>query len=94
MRFESELAAVRAKEATGKLFEAREELAPILVQSAKFGSAGYGLQARLLRGEIEAKSGQFSAARAELTAVKSEAQIKDFRLIARKATASLANLPR
>jgi hypothetical protein len=52
------------------------------------------LQARLLRGEIEAKSGQFSAARAELTAVKSEAQLKDFRLIARKATASLANLPR
>jgi DNA-binding winged helix-turn-helix (wHTH) protein/tetratricopeptide (TPR) repeat protein len=94
MRFESELAAARAKEATGKLFEAREELAPILVQSAKFGSAGYGLQARLLRGEIEAKSGQFSAARAELTAVKSEAQLKDFRLIARKATASLANLPR
>jgi len=94
MRFESELAAARADEVAGKLSEARDELAPILVQSAKFGAAGYRLQARLLQGEIAAKSGQFSTARAELAAVKSDAQLKDFRLIARKATASLANLPR
>jgi DNA-binding winged helix-turn-helix (wHTH) protein/tetratricopeptide (TPR) repeat protein len=94
MQFESELAAARADEAAGNLSEARKELAPILAQTAKFGSAGYGLQARLLEGEIAIKSGQFSAARAELTAVKSDAQLKDFRLIARKATARLADLPR
>jgi eukaryotic-like serine/threonine-protein kinase len=94
MRFESALAAARADEAAGKLSEARKELAPVLAQSAKFGSAGYGLEARLLQGEIAANSGQFSAARAELTAVQSEAQFRDFRLIARKARARLADLPR
>jgi ATP/maltotriose-dependent transcriptional regulator MalT len=94
MRFESALAAVRADEVAGKLPEARKELAPIVAQTAKFGSTGYELEARLLQGEIAIKSGQFSAARAELTAVKSEAQSKDFRLIARKATARLADLPR
>jgi thioredoxin-like negative regulator of GroEL len=94
MRFESALAAARADEAAGKLSEARKELATILVQTAKFGSAGYGLEARLLQAEIAVKSGQFSAARTELTAVKSEAQLKDFRLIARKVTARFADLPR
>jgi len=94
MRFESALAAARADEAAGKLPEARKELAPILAQTAKFGSAGYGLEARLLQAEIAIHSGQFSAARVELTAVKSEAQFKDFRLIARKARARLADLPR
>jgi eukaryotic-like serine/threonine-protein kinase len=94
MRFESELAVARADEAAGKLSEARKELAPILAQTAKIGSPGYRLQARLLEGEIAIKSSQFSAARAELTAVNSEAQLKDFRLIARKATASLADLPK
>jgi len=94
MRFESALAAARADEAAGKLSEARKELAPILAQTAEFGSAGYGLEARLLQGEIAVKSVQFSLARAELTAVKSEAQSKDFRLIARKAIAELADLPR
>ena len=94
MRFESELAVARADEAAGKLSEARKELAPILAQTAKIGSAGYRLQARLLEGEIAIESSQFSAARAELTAVNSEAQLKDFRLIGRKATASLADLPK
>jgi thioredoxin-like negative regulator of GroEL len=94
MRFDSALAAARADEAAGKLSEAQKELASILAQTAKFGSAGYGLEARLLQGEIAFKSGQFSAARAELTAVKSEAQLKDFRLIARNATARLADLPK
>jgi len=94
MRFESALAAARVDAAAGKLSEARKELALILAQTVKFGSAGYGLEARLLQGEIAFKSGQFSAARAELTAVKSEAQLKDFRLIARKATARLADPPR
>jgi DNA-binding winged helix-turn-helix (wHTH) protein/tetratricopeptide (TPR) repeat protein len=94
MHFESELAAARADEAAGKLPDARKELAPILAQAAKFGSPRYGLEARLLQGEIAFKSGQFSAARAELTAVRSDAQLKDFRLIARKATARLAELPR
>jgi DNA-binding winged helix-turn-helix (wHTH) protein/tetratricopeptide (TPR) repeat protein len=94
MRFESELAAARADEAAGKLSEARKELAPILAQAAKFGSARYGLEARLLQGEIAAKSGVSPAARAELTEVKSEAQLKGFRLIARKATARLAELPK
>jgi DNA-binding winged helix-turn-helix (wHTH) protein/Tfp pilus assembly protein PilF/TolB-like protein len=94
MRFESALAAVRADEVAGKLSEARRELAPIVAQTAKFGSTGYELEARLLQGEIAIKSGQFAAARAELTAVQSEAQSKDFRLIARKATARLADLPR
>ena len=94
MHFESELAVARADEAAGKLSEARKELAPILAQTVKFGSAGYGLQARLLEGEIAIKSSQFPAARAELTAVESEAQLKDFRLIARKAIARLADLPK
>jgi len=94
MRFESELAAARADEAVGNLSEARKELAHILAQSTKFGSASYGLEARMLQAEIAAKSGQFSSARADLLAVKSEAQLKDFRLIARKATVTLADLPR
>jgi DNA-binding winged helix-turn-helix (wHTH) protein/tetratricopeptide (TPR) repeat protein len=94
IRFESALAAARADEAAGKLSEARKEMASILAQTAKFGSTGYGLEARLLQGEIAIKSGQFSAARAELAAVKSEALSKGFRLIARKATARLADLPR
>ncbi|MGB6477101.1 MAG: tetratricopeptide repeat protein [Candidatus Sulfotelmatobacter sp.] len=94
MRFESALAAARADEAAGKLSEARKELTPILAQTVRFGSPGYGLEARLLQGEIAFKLGQFSAARAELTAVKSEASSKNFRLIARKARAELAALPR
>lgn len=94
MRFESTLAAARADEAAGKLSKARKELAPVLAQAAKFGSTGYALETRLLQGEIAAKSGEFSAARAQLTAVKSEAQLKDFRLIAREATVRLADLPR
>ncbi len=94
MRFESELAIARADEAAQKLSEARMDLAPILAQTAKFGSTGYGLEARLLQGDIAAKSGQFSAARSEFTSVKSDASLKDFRLIARKATARLAELPR
>jgi DNA-binding winged helix-turn-helix (wHTH) protein/tetratricopeptide (TPR) repeat protein len=94
MRFESALAVARADEAAGKLSEARQELAPILALTAKFGSVGYGLEVRLVQGEIAIKAGQFSTARAELTAVKSEARLKDFRLIARKATAKLADLPR
>jgi len=94
MRFESALAVARADEATGKLSDARKELTPILAETVKFRSAGYGLEARLLQGEIAFKLGQFSAARAELTAVKSEASSKSFRLIARKATADLADLSR
>ena len=94
MRFESALAVVRADEASGKLSDARKELTPILAETVKFRSAGYGLEARLLQGEIAFKLGQFSAARAELTAVKSEASSKSFRLLARKATADLADLSR
>lgn len=94
MRFESALAVARADEATGKLSDARKELTAILAHTVKFGSAGYGLEARLLQGEIAFKLGQFSAARSELTAVKSEASSKNFRLIARKATADLADLSR
>jgi eukaryotic-like serine/threonine-protein kinase len=94
MRFETVLATARVDEVAGKLPEARKDLAPILAQTVKFGSTGYGLEARLLEAEIAIKSGQFSAARAELTAVESEAQLKDFRLIARKATARLADIPR
>lgn len=94
MRLESGLAVARADEATGKLSDARKELTPILAETVKFRSAGYGLEARLLQGEIAFKLGQFSAARAELTAVKSEASSKNFRLIARKATADLADLSR
>ena len=94
MCFESALAAARADEAAGKLSEARKELASISAQTAKVGPAGYGLEARLLQGEIAIKLGQISTAHAELTAVKSEAEFKGFRLIARKATARLADLPR
>jgi hypothetical protein len=94
MRFESALAVARADEATGKLSDARKELTPIVAETVKFRSAGYGLEARLLQGEIAFKLGQVSAARAELTAVKSEASSKSFRLIARKATADLADLSR
>jgi eukaryotic-like serine/threonine-protein kinase len=94
IHFESELAAVRADEAAGKLSDTRKELAAISAQAAKFGSAGYGLEARLLQGEIAFKLGEFSAARSELTAVKSEASSENFRLIARKATADLADLSR
>ena len=52
MRLESGLAVARADEATGKLSDARKELAPILAETVKFRSAGYGLEARLLQAGI------------------------------------------
>jgi hypothetical protein len=75
--------------AAGKFGEARKKLAPVLAQPSKAVSVPYLLEARLALGEIELKSGQAAAGRAQLAALEKQAREKNFLLIARKVSALL-----
>lgn len=86
------LAATRVEMAAGKFADARKKLAPVLAQPSKAVSVPYLLEARLALGEIELKSGQTAAGRAQLTSLEKQAREKNFLLIARKATALLSSL--
>jgi hypothetical protein len=64
---------------------AREELATIITKSRGMGFVGIELDARLALAQIEMKTGQISAGDAHLAAIETDAKIKGYNLIARKA---------
>jgi serine/threonine protein kinase/Tfp pilus assembly protein PilF len=89
-KYGAALAATRVEMAAERFAEARKKLAPVLAQPSKAVSVPYLLEARLAQGEIELKSGQAAAGRAQLAALEKQAREKNFLLIARKTAALLA----
>jgi len=57
----------------------------VILQTAKYGFVGYGLEARLTLAEVQLKAAQSAPARAQLDALQRDAAVKGFTLIARKA---------
>ena len=78
--------------ATGQYEEARSALLGALAKAKPRGYGRYELRARLAWGQMEAKEHP-PAARAYLTDLQENANARNFRLIARKATVLLNSLP-
>ena len=87
-----DIAAAELKIATGEYEQARRALLRALAKSRLYGYGRYELRARLAWGQMEAKEHP-SAARAYLADLQKDANAKNFRLIARKATVLLDSLP-
>lgn len=69
--------------------QAEQNLRNALAEATTAGFVDYGLQARLILGEIQMSSGRKAEGRACLTALEREAVHKGFNLIAQQATAAL-----
>jgi len=69
--------------------QAEQNLREALAEATTAGFVDYGLQARLILGEIQMSSGRKAEGRACLTALEREAVHKGFNLIAQQATAAL-----
>ena len=63
----------------------RRELTAIIAQSRELGYQGIALDARLAFAEIEMKAGQMTAGCADLAAIETDAKVKGYNLVARKA---------
>jgi hypothetical protein len=63
----------------------RTELSGIVTKSRELGFQGTELDARLVLAEIEMKTGQVMAGRAQLLAIESDAKAKGYNLLAHKA---------
>jgi eukaryotic-like serine/threonine-protein kinase len=74
----------------GHTQEALQKLGSVLQEATRAGLVPQQLEARLALGEIEMKAGKSSTARAQLTALKSDASAKGFMRISRKASQLLA----
>lgn len=72
-----------------ELAEAARRLDAAQAEARKYGFLGYQFEARLALGEIEMKSGHGASGRAQLTALRSDAQARGYGLIGRKAAAAL-----
>jgi tetratricopeptide (TPR) repeat protein len=68
--------------------QAKKTLQAALADATKENLTGLQLEARLAIGEVETKSGDRSAGRADLAALQKDATAKGFLLIARKASAA------
>ncbi len=89
-RFPVSITAARVSAAAAKFAEARKILTSTLAGAARYGYAGYELEARLALGEVEMKSGR-AAGRARLEELEKEAKARGYGLIARKAAAAKMN---
>jgi hypothetical protein len=73
--------------------QAKKTLQAALADATRENLTGLQLEARLAIGEVETKSGDRSAGRADLAALQKDATAKGFLLIARKASAAAAHKP-
>ena len=81
----------RANSLLGNHDQALRSLNELLEEASKLGLAGVQLNIKLAIGEVEVKSGNSTAARRRLTALRDEASGKGYGLVAKKAGRALAS---
>ena len=80
-RFEATIARARVLGAAGKASDAVTQLEATIAEANKYGYLSYELQARLVLGRIEMRSGAAAAA-ARLATLERDAKAKGFELVA------------
>ena len=88
VRYDYELAEIRVQAAGGDAARAAKSLEALAATAGQAGLKLYDLQARLLLGELELRSGRAVAGRARLRAVETEATARGLGLLARRARAA------
>jgi tetratricopeptide (TPR) repeat protein/class 3 adenylate cyclase len=88
MRFDRAITAARVDAASGDSSKALRGLELIWPETVRYGYVSYQFDVRLVRGEIEIKSGETAIGRAHLAALEKDAAAKGFLLIAHKAAAA------
>jgi tetratricopeptide (TPR) repeat protein len=88
LRLDVDIASASVRAAMGNFAEAKKSLRATLAGAKKDGILRYQLEARLVLGETEMKSGHSVAGHAQLEALERDATAHGFGLIARKAAAA------
>lgn len=79
----------RVEALLGRPSEAAKRMEPLLAEATQLGLVPHQFEIRLALGEAAIQSGEAAKGRALLAAVRSDASLKGYRLIARKAAAAL-----
>ena len=92
-RFEVSIAAARVQAASGQSREAKQALENVVNVARQHGYRAFEFQARLALGEIELQS-ETAVGRARLEQLQTDAELKSFHLIARRAEEALGRAAR
>jgi len=87
VRYDYELAEIRVRAVAGDAAAAKS-LEALAAKASQAGLALYDLEARLMLGEMELRSGRAEAGRARLRAAETEATARGLALLARRARAA------
>lgn len=85
VRYDYALSEIRVQAAAGDVAGAKRRLEMLLASTSQAGLKLYELEARLMLGELEVRSGHADAGRARLQAVEAEATASGLGLLARHA---------